>query len=180
MIFGDYPGFLPGLALSMVLGAVVRLRVARHLEMTELEAWILLVAVGAVFSATLTPGADGGRSPTAMTACDVSRIGPATVGDYLSFGTTGLNVLLFVPLGVAVSRVGRPDTRRFAFLAAAILPVAIESTQLFAGALGRACQVADVLDNLIGLGIGAAAGAAGAMVRQRGCRLGGPKAAVRR
>jgi hypothetical protein len=157
VIFSDYPGFLPGLLISVVVGAIARRPVARRLGMSGLEAWVLIVSTGAVLAATLPPGAE---APTSLIkdGCDTSRLGPAPISAYLRFGTTSLNVLLFVPLGWAVTRIGRPRIRAVAVLLAVLLPIAIEVTQLVAAPLGRACQVPDVIDNLIGLGIGMALG----------------------
>jgi VanZ family protein len=124
--------------------------------MSGLEAWVLIVSTGAVLAATMTPGAEAPRS--LIDSCDTSRLGPAPLSAYLRFGTTSLNVLLFVPLGWAVTRIGRPRGRAVAVLLAVLLPIAIEVTQLLAAPLGRACQVPDVIDNLIGLGIGLALG----------------------
>jgi VanZ family protein len=159
-VLSDYPGFLPGMTIAVVLGAIVRRPVARILSMSELSAWVLVVSIGAVLSATLTPGAEGPRSVMTTLECDTSRMGPAPLSSYLSFGTTSLNVLLFVPLGWAITRIGRPAPRAAAVVIAVILPIAIEIIQLVATPLGRACQVADVVDNLIGLALGIGAGLA--------------------
>ena len=167
LIFGDYPGFLPGLAISILLGGVFRGPVGRRLGMRELDAWVLFVSLGAVVSATLTLGGQGFPSPVGTTGCDVSRIGPASLREYLRFGTAGLNVLLFIPLGWAITRVTRLETRQFALLLAVMLPIAIELTQLVSVPLGRACQVADVFDNLIGLGLGLAVGFATSWITRR-------------
>ena len=43
-------------------------------------------------------------------------------------------------------------------MGAALLPFAIEFVQLAATPLGRACQGADVVDNMLGLALGLAAG----------------------
>ena len=159
-VLSDYPGFLPGLTIAIILGALVRRPVARFLSMSDGAAWVLVVSIGAVLSATLTPGSDGPRSVMTALACDTSRMGPAPLSSYLSFGTTSLNVLLFVPLGWAITRIGRPTPRAVALAIAVLLPIAIEVIQLVATPLGRACQVADVVDNLIGLAIGIGAGLA--------------------
>jgi glycopeptide antibiotics resistance protein len=81
-------------------------------------------------------------------------VGPASIAELLSFGDPTYNVLLFVPLGLAIGLI--PPSRRMAALgvAAVILPFAIETTQLLATGLGRACQSSDIADNLTGLVIG--------------------------
>jgi VanZ family protein len=159
-VMSDYPGFLPGMVIAVVLGAVVRRPVGRFLAMSDVEAWVLVVSIGAVLSATLTPGAEGPRSVMTTLECDTSRMGPAPLSTYLTFGTTSLNVLLFVPLGWAITRIGRPAPRAAALVIAVLLPIAIEVIQLVATPLGRACQVADVVDNLVGLALGIGAGLA--------------------
>ena len=66
---------------------------------------------------------------------------------------------MFIPLGFAIAMVPR-SRRKAAVLAAAVaLPFVIEATQLVVTPLGRACQSADVVDNLTGLVLGLVAGA---------------------
>jgi len=68
------------------------------------------------------------------------------------------NILLFVPLGIAIALLpGR--MRRVAIPAGVLLPVAIEALQRQATILNRSCQSADVVDNIAGLLIGLAIGA---------------------
>ena len=52
----------------------------------------------------------------------------------------------------------------FAVVGAALLPLTIESIQLAATPLGRACQGGDVVDNLLGLALGLAAGWTGVWI----------------
>jgi glycopeptide antibiotics resistance protein len=68
------------------------------------------------------------------------------------------NILMFIPLGVTISLV--PGSRRKAAIvvAAIALPFAIETIQLLLPALDRACESADVVDNLTGLVIGLGGG----------------------
>lgn len=65
------------------------------------------------------------------------------------------NVILFLPLGFMSALVSRP---RAALIAAAITPFVIEGLQSGLP-LGRACDVMDVLANLLGVGLGFAVGA---------------------
>ena len=72
------------------------------------------MSVGAVLAATIPPDADGfsGR-PSAPGRCDFGRIGLAPLSQYLHLGDTSLNVILFVPLGLAIGLLGRsPATAR--------------------------------------------------------------------
>jgi hypothetical protein len=163
----DYPGFFPGLAISVLVATGIYRYLARRMGITEPIAWLFLMSVGVVLSTTLTPGADAFPSTSGRAMCDVSRIGPAPVVNYLTFGTTSLNVILFVPLGIFLALLPRSRATVFAVIGAALLPVAIESIQFVATPLGRACQGADVIDNMLGLALGLAAGWTGAWISRR-------------
>jgi glycopeptide antibiotics resistance protein len=146
------PLFLPGLAVTALLGLVVRHWLAAELGCSPLHAWILVVSLGIVLAATLTPLraalVDGATGPT---ACDLSRIGFAPLAAYLRPGDIAGNVLMFMPLGLAV-RLLPPSGHRTRLIAGLfLLPVVIEASQLAAGFLARACQSGDVVDNLAGL-----------------------------
>jgi glycopeptide antibiotics resistance protein len=91
----------------------------------------------------------------------------APITTYLTLGTTSLNVILFVPLGILIALLPRSRATAFAVFGAAVLPLAIESIQLVATPLGRACQGADVTDNMLGLALGLAAGWTGAWISRR-------------
>ena len=154
------PWFLPGIAISVLVSVAVTGRVGRALRIRFAVAFMLVLGLGIIVSATLTPvrwafdvGVNGVRS------CDFSRVGLATLWEYRHLTDTSLNVLLFIPLGAAIALV--PWTRRKAALlaGAAALPVAIETIQLLVPWLERGCESADVVDNLTGLVIGLAAGA---------------------
>lgn len=163
----DYPGFFPGLAISVLVATGIYRYVARRMGITEPIAWLLVMSFGGVIAATLTPGVEALLPMSGTAACDVSRIGPATLADYLALGTTSLNVILFVPLGVLIALLPRSRVMAFAIIGAALMPPAIEAIQLAATPLGRACQSADVADNLIGLALGFAAGSTGVWISRR-------------
>ena len=124
-------------------------------------AGLLILSVGVILAATLTPGREalehasdiGGR-------CDLGRLTPASPREYLRFGSAGLNVLLFMPLGFVVALLPRSRRTAGIAIAAIALPFTVEAVQLLATFLGRACQSADVVDNLLGLAGGAVLGAA--------------------
>ncbi len=65
----------------------------------------------------------------------------------------------FIPLGFAIALVPRSCRKAVVLAAAVALPFVIETTQLVVVALDRACQSADVVDNLTGLLVGLVAGA---------------------
>ena len=166
----EYPGFLPGLAVSVLLATLLYRYLGRLLGISEPVALMLLISLGAIVAATLTPGHEAFPPMHAGASCDVSRIGPAQLTDYTALGTTGLNVLLFVPLGILLALLPRSRATAFAVLGAALLPFAIESIQLAATPLGRACQGADVIDNMLGLALGLAAGWTGMWISRRAAK----------
>lgn len=151
----DFAWLWPGVIVSIALGIALGRRVASALRVPRAVATGLILGVGLIVSATLTPSREAltqGAIGTGM--CEIGRIGPASIVELLSFGDPTFNVLLFVPLGLAISLV--PASRRKAALvvAAVIAPFAIETAQLLATGLGRGCQSSDVADNLTGLVIG--------------------------
>lgn len=155
----DYAWFWPGVATSIVLGIVLSRRVARAFKVRRTVAMTLLLSLGLIASATLTPSREAVRFGTIGSgSCDLGRIGPASLAELLAFGDPTLNVLLFIPLGVVIGLF--PASRRKVVLvvAALALPFAIETIQLLARGLDRACQSSDVSDNLTGLVIGLVVG----------------------
>ena len=171
---GPLPWFLPGAAISLVVSLAVSGRVGRALGIRWAVACVMILALGVIFSVTLTPvrwafdaGVSGARS------CDLSRIGLAPLAEYLALNDSAGNVLMIAPLGVAIGLVPR-SRRKAAMVASAILlPFAIETIQLLVPWLDRACESADVVDNLTGLVLGLAAGAmAGWLLAMRETRGG--------
>jgi glycopeptide antibiotics resistance protein len=151
------PWLLPGLGVSLVAAIIIGWVLERALRAGPLLSWALVFSLGIIVSATLTPSrAAIGSGATDTRYCDYSRIGLAPIEEILQLGDTGLNVLLFIPLGVAIGLL--PGSRRkVAVVAAAVvLPFAIEATQRLVSLLDRACKSADVVDNLTGLFIGLA------------------------
>lgn len=152
------PWFLPGTALFVGLGLVVARPFSRLLRASPMVAWLLVVSLGIIVSATLTPlrghfnfGAVGGT-------CDFSRIGLAPLEDLGDINDTTLNIVMFVPLGIGLGLLARSRRTAGLIAAAIILPFVIEGTQLLIPALERGCESADVFDNLTGLAIGLALG----------------------
>ena len=163
---GVLPWFLPGLAITTVIALAVAGRVARCLRTERWIAFLLVMSVGAVLAATIPPDAGGFDDlPSALGRCDFERIGLAPLSQYLHLGDTSLNVLLFVPLGLAVGLLGRSPGTALLLVAVLALPLAIEAIQSVAPMLGRGCQSRDVVDNLLGLGIGLALGVLLSVVR---------------
>ena len=155
----DYPGLLPGLLITLIVATAMGPRLGRRLGVRPSIAWGLIAGVGLVISATLTPGSeaivDGIRGSG---SCDLSRMTLAPFRDLFEFDEIGLNVMLFVPLGVALGMLPRSRSKAWMILGAIAFPFVIEGTQLLVTPLGRACQSGDVIDNLTGLVLGLAAG----------------------
>jgi glycopeptide antibiotics resistance protein len=141
----------------VLIGGVV----ARALDSRRAVATLLVFSLGVIVSATLTPlGGDlvleGGTSWT----CDLSRLGFPPLGVFRGLNDASLNVLLFLPLGVAIALLPRSRRTVAVAIGALLLPVVVETTQLIVPALSRGCESADVIDNMIGLAVGFIGGVA--------------------
>jgi glycopeptide antibiotics resistance protein len=153
------PWLLPGAAISVIVSIAASDAFGRALRVRRPVAGAMVLSLGVILAATMTPqrealafGAQGSSS------CDFSRIGLAPLSELLRFGDTSGNVLMFIPLGVTIALVPR-SRRKLALLIAAIaLPFAIETAQLLLPVLDRACESADVVDNLTGLVVGLGGG----------------------
>jgi glycopeptide antibiotics resistance protein len=162
------PWFLPSAAIALVVSLAVSGAVGRTLRVARPVAWLMILSLGVILAATMTPqwealafGAQGSSS------CDFSRIGLAPLRELLRFDDTSLNVLMFVPLGATISLLPRSRRTAAVVIAAIALPFAIETIQLLLPVLDRACESADVVDNLTGLVIGLSGGVvAGRLARQ--------------
>jgi VanZ family protein len=155
----DFAWFWPGVALTIVISIALSRRVGTILGVRRAAGCLLLLGLGVILSATLTPSREALAYGTIGSGtCDLSRIGPAPVQQLVHFGDPALNVLLYIPLGAAVGSSRRSRHGIALALAAVALPFAIEATQLVVASLDRACQSADVSDNLMGFALGAIAG----------------------
>jgi glycopeptide antibiotics resistance protein len=153
------PWLLPGAAISIVVGFAASGRVGRALGVRQAVAWVMVLSLGVIVAATLTPqwealefGARGSSS------CDMSRLGLAPLEEFLQPTESNGNVLLFIPLGATIGLLPRSRRKAAVVIAAITLPFAIETIQLLVPALDRACESADVVDNLTGLAVGLAGG----------------------
>ena len=155
----ELPWLLPGAAISVVVSIAASGAVGRALRVRQPVAWVMVLSLGIIIAATLTPrwaalafGARGSSS------CDFSRIGLASLEQLLSANDSSGNVLMFIPFGVAIGLAPRSRRKAAIVTFAIALPFAIETIQLLLPALDRACESADVVDNLTGLAIGLAGG----------------------
>ena len=157
--FRVLPWFLPGAAISVVTGLAAGGWASRAMGVRRAVAAAMIVSLGIVLSATLTPLREALQFGAVGTgSCDFSRMGLASLDELRTRGDALGNILMFIPLGVTIALVPR-SRRKAALVAFAIaLPFAIETTQMLLPVLDRACESADVADNLTGLVLGLAGG----------------------
>jgi len=150
---------LPAGILSLVVATVLCRSVARRLRTRPAVAWLLLASLGGILAVTIAPSrlalTAGVAGPV---ACDLSRLGPAPLWVYQRLDDPFLNILIFIPLGLAIGLLPPGRARLAIAVGGLLLPVAIEATQALVVAMGRACQAGDVFDNASGLLIGLGAG----------------------
>lgn len=154
----DYAWFGPGIVVSLAVSLATSGYVGRLMGISRAHGWLLVMSLGLVLSATITPsreallfGAQGSGT------CDFSTPGlswwaPPRLDD------ASLNTLLFVPLGIAIGLCPRSRPKLIILAGAVALPAAIELIQLVAVPLGRECQSSDVVDNVLGLVLGIVGG----------------------
>jgi hypothetical protein len=155
---GVVPLSVLALALFGFVALVLSPYVARALKTRRSIAALLLLGVSLVLSATMVPTAAALEGQASDGVCDLSRMGVAPIAELTSVNFTSLNVLLFVPLGMAVGLLPRGRATALVAACAIALPFVVEGIQLTVTALGRGCQSADIVDNLLGLVIGIAIG----------------------
>ena len=155
------PWFLPGLAVSVALGLALARPVSRLFRTRVFVGWALVVALGMIVSATLTPVHGDLNFAAVGGTCDFSRIGLAPLRDLRHIDDTSLNIFLFIPFGAAAGLVEGSRRKALLMVVAMTLPFAIETIQLLVPALERGCQSADVFDNLTGLAVGLLLGTVG-------------------
>lgn len=158
------PWFLPGVAASLVVSLAVSGSISRLLCVRRTVGWGLVMALGIIVSATLTPRGDA----VPVASCDLTMLGPASLARLLTVNETSLNLLLFIPLGTVLGLLPRSRRKVVIVAAAIVLPFAIEAIQLIAPYLSRACQAADIANNLTALAFGLVLGTAGGrLIRTR-------------
>lgn len=164
----NVPWFLPAFIASIIVAVVAGPRVARRLGCSPAIGVLLLASVGLIVAATLTPLVDAIEGGVwSSGTCSTRRVGYATPATYLRLSEATLNVLLFVPLGIAIGLL--PWSRRTAALVVSglVLTLLVEGTQMLVPLLGRGCETADIVDNGTGLLLGVAMGRIGALAGHR-------------
>jgi VanZ family protein len=147
------------LAIAVIVAFALSPRLARSLHTSRAIAALLLMGFGLVLAATLTPDAAAFAGDASDGTCDVSRIGLAPMSELTRISAASLNVLLFIPLGIAIGLLPRTRAAAVVTIAAIALTFFVETVQLLVTVLGRGCQTADLADNLLGLAIGIVIGA---------------------
>lgn len=150
------PWALPTFLAIILLVAFLYRRPQIFGDLPRVVVAIWILALGLIVSATLTPGSDAPYE-TAQ-PCVVEPPSVLSLHELFTPSEASLNVVLFVPLGVAAAFVPRLTAALVSLVIAAGLPFLIELTQRVLPVLGRGCQSADVIDNLTGLAIGALLG----------------------
>jgi glycopeptide antibiotics resistance protein len=142
---------------STLVAFIVGGWVGRRVGSGRLIGMLLIVALGLIVSATLTPSREALRfGALGSGTCDLTRIRLAPLSEVLVLHDAGFNVLLYVPLGLVVGSMRPRWTGVGWFLAAGLLSPAIEAIQMLLRPLDRACQASDVIDNVTGFVIGVA------------------------
>ncbi len=154
----DVPLSVVALTIALVLAIMLSPTIARWTNASRLVSALLLLGFGFVLAATITPTAAALDGAGSDGVCSVARISFVRPDELLRVNDTSLNVLLFVPLGIAVGMLPWTRAAGIATLAAIALPFVVETVQFLLTPLGRNCQATDVFYNLLGLAIGAVAG----------------------
>ena len=153
------PWFLPGLVLSIIVGLLIGPALARALGTRRSVAYLLVVSIGAIVAATIPPTAGGPDWDLgAGSQCDLDGPWLAPMRYYFRPTEDSLNVLLFIPLGVALGLLPRSRRSLALIVGALALPIAVEATQLLLPVLGRGCELGDVVNNTLGLLLGLSIG----------------------
>ena len=165
--------FLPGVAVSLVASRFLASRASDALHVGRWVAWLIVLSVGVIIAATLTPiRAPIGIDIAVGRPCDLARHWLASPTEIMAMSDVTLNVVVFLPLGFAVGWLP-VSWRTAAVLAAAIaLPPTIEVIQFLIPLLARGCQAADVADCLTGESIGLLAAVVVRLLRRKFTRAG--------
>jgi hypothetical protein len=160
-LLGNSPLLIPGVALAFIVAVPLAPKAASWTGLSPLLAGMLVFTVGAIIAITLTPGSGAGFFGHSW--CGGLRP-PPSLDDFLRLSEHGLNVVLFVPLGILIGLIPRARPFAVAAVSAAAMPIVIEWIQYSVPRLDRICQTWDALENLFGLAIGLGIGVAVALV----------------
>lgn len=153
------PLAIPGVAIAFIVAVALAPRAALRTGLSPLLAGLLVFAFAAILALTLTPGSGEGFF-FGESWCGGLRP-PPRLGQLLSLSSEhGLNVAMFVPLGVLIGLIPRVRPFAVATVAAGAMPIVIEWIQYSVPQLDRICQTWDALENLMGLALGLGVGVA--------------------
>lgn len=149
------PLMAPTFIVGLLLGLLFARRLGAVLRSSPLVAFLLVASVALVVAVTLTPLREvpGAVDPMAAVP-DVGGPLWRWPWQWWPVDDRTLNVVLFVPLGLAVGLVGRTVVRRWLTVAALVSPLVVEGTQWAVDWLARDSQWQDVADNLVGVVLG--------------------------
>ncbi|MFI6843177.1 VanZ family protein [Kitasatospora sp. NPDC050467] len=172
-VLGTMPMFWPGLLCSLVPAALLNRPVGRLLRAHWAVAFVLLLALGGLVTLSLLPDTQGPfweYSRFAVRHCTLDGVRLRPPGEWLTSRQADLDVLVFLPIGFAAALAGTKPRVVAVLVAAAALPFGVEAAQYAVPALGRACDLQDVCDNLLGLALGAAFGLLAGPLARAGAR----------
>ncbi len=150
----DHVVVVPALLVLAVGSLVLAGPLGRRLGSGRLATALLLFACTAPFAMTLPPSSVV-MDPDAVRDC-VMVLRP--LGRWGRGGEELANVLLTLPAGLLLVALLPRAAATIALLLAAGFPFLVEGVQYAVPALGRSCEVTDVLLNLVGLVVGAVLG----------------------
>ncbi len=152
---GPVPLFLPGFLLWTLVSVVLSSRAARALDTSRPVALLLLVSLGFGLSATLSPTGEAfAGEALAGGTCDLRQLGLPPLSQLTRPNDVVLNIILFVPMGIALGLLPRSRRTMVVIAAAFTVPLVIETLQLVLVDLGRGCESADVINNMLGVAVG--------------------------
>ena len=146
------------MGIVMVASASLAPAVGRRLGARTGVAFLLLASLGLVLTATLLPTSDAMAGFGSTGSCDLTRVGFPTISEVRVDSDTRLNLLLFLPFGLAIGLLPVGGASMALAGGALVLPFLVEGLQLTIPVLGRGCQTSDVVDNLAGLCVGLVVG----------------------
>lgn len=151
------PWYWPALALAIAFSLATFRPAARVLGTPRGLTFLLVLSLSGIVALTLTPGNDA-FSPYLFQDCFVRFVRPIGFERFTNLGERGLNVLLFIPLGLAIGALPRSGIKWALAIGAISLPFLIEGLQYAVPVLARSCSSVDVVDNLTGLVVGLVVG----------------------
>ena len=157
-------GALAAAVVAALLATALRPRLGTASAVSVAGLLWSLVAIALVTLVPTRPGVGIVPAENRSEACSWDYGGPSGAAfEVFGFDQRTLNVLLFVPAGIfLVLAVGRWWSglvlAPVGLVALAAYSLAIELTQLQLARLDRACDVTDLVDNIVGAGIGFAIG----------------------